>query len=645
MKNNQIESESSNPEQPPAVAPPEDQKLTLARPSKPEDRQEFYIPIHGFVWFYPEEVAVIDHSAFQRLATINQLGLAYLVYRGATHRRLEHSLGTVWVAQRMIEALTHNSRKIREVEVKDQWLVGAEPTETEIRFIRLAALLHDIGHLPFGHTFEDELHLLDKHDELGRLDRIFSQQNWHGERCPTLETIINTEFQKYLPSSLNEEFTASDLVKTIITKPLKNPTPAQKDEASKLEDRLAAAGLRVQMCRDVVGNTICADLLDYLHRDWFHVGKLRHFDERILHYMEIRTPYDNRAIAVGQQPAPSSADALVIAVGHWPKLRTDGVSAILELLESRYHLAEAVLFHRTKMTATGMLERAITLALPLQARRGEMKDDAVKKALEEWLVRHPEDALLPALREERGPFAKDSKQSSYSTAAARLSSQLLRRQLHNRILIVAYDEFIGADAPRIQNLYASGANAAANREQALCKLEDDFNIPRGRLTMYCPDPRMNKKLAEVRIFVDGEVYPFNEYEDPRDRGHRAAKLSAGHLSAQLDRFTSLWRICFFIDPETKDELGPDLVNVLARVIRAGVLLEHRPEENIEAVMRRIAGDAVKVKNFHRSGAAIVPLGTERRVARSARVSGTNVYPTGAPSLLSLLQDAGPVQNS
>src|SRR5688572_30989281 len=46
------------------------------------------------------------------------------------------------------------------------------------------------------------------------------------------------------------------------------------------------------------------------------------------------------------------------------------------------------------MTAPCMLERAISLALPAQARRGEMKDEAVKNAFEEWSVRHPEDALL-----------------------------------------------------------------------------------------------------------------------------------------------------------------------------------------------------------------------------------------------------------
>src|SRR5216683_509897 len=47
-------------------------------------------------------------------------------------------------------------------------------------------------------------------------------------------------------------------------------------------------GLRVSVCRDVVGNTICADLIDYLHRDWHHLGKPRFLDKRLVEYMELR---------------------------------------------------------------------------------------------------------------------------------------------------------------------------------------------------------------------------------------------------------------------------------------------------------------------------------------------------------------------
>ena len=73
-------------------------KLEKKRTTKAE-RQELFLPVSGFVWFYPEEVKVINHPAFQRLGRINQLGQAYLVFRGATHKRIEHALGAVHIAQ------------------------------------------------------------------------------------------------------------------------------------------------------------------------------------------------------------------------------------------------------------------------------------------------------------------------------------------------------------------------------------------------------------------------------------------------------------------------------------------------------------------------------------------------------------------
>lgn len=333
------------------------------QPSVSGDRQEFYLPVHGFVWFYPEEVEIINHPAFQRLDGLHQLGLAHLIYRGATHRRIEHALGTVYVAQRMIEAVADNSKKTGKgkADDKDQWLIGHEPTDVEVRLVRLAALLHDIGHVPFGHTFEDELHLLNKHDEEARLDKIFAKETWYGTKIIPLATLIDSLYEQYVPATILAEQNPSQLIKRILLKP---SAEADTKALTALEQGFGAAGFRTAICRDIVGNTICADLLDYLHRDWYHIGKERHFADRIFHYMEVRTPRSNASISLNDPPQPTAEDVFLVSVGNRPKLRTDGVSAILDLLESRYQLAEAVLFHRTKMTATAMLERAISLAVP-----------------------------------------------------------------------------------------------------------------------------------------------------------------------------------------------------------------------------------------------------------------------------------------
>src|SRR5882724_5418194 len=84
-----------------------------SRRSRKARRQEFFLPVTGFVWFYPEEVEVINHPAFQRLGRINQLGQAHLVFRGATHKRIEHVLGVVGIVQKMIAAVQLNIEKSR----------------------------------------------------------------------------------------------------------------------------------------------------------------------------------------------------------------------------------------------------------------------------------------------------------------------------------------------------------------------------------------------------------------------------------------------------------------------------------------------------------------------------------------------------
>lgn len=81
---------------------------------------------------------VIDHPVVQRLRHIRQLGMAELVYPGATHTRFSHSVGTAFLAQKMVDAL---ARK-RDVAPKDRLCIV------------LAALLHDVGHPCFSHQFE-----------------------------------------------------------------------------------------------------------------------------------------------------------------------------------------------------------------------------------------------------------------------------------------------------------------------------------------------------------------------------------------------------------------------------------------------------------------------------------------------------------
>ncbi len=91
-------------------------------------------PVHGPIELTDLERRILDSAPMQRLRHVRQLGLAHLVYPGAHHTRFEHSLGCLFLAQKMAHAIGLNEEKTRR--------------------LRLSALLHDVGHLAFSHDSE-----------------------------------------------------------------------------------------------------------------------------------------------------------------------------------------------------------------------------------------------------------------------------------------------------------------------------------------------------------------------------------------------------------------------------------------------------------------------------------------------------------
>lgn len=112
-------------------------------------------PVHRYISFSEVEKQVIDTGVFQRLRRIRQLAGAHLVYPSAQHTRFEHSLGTMHVAGYAGETLIAK---------------GYLDNEDKVQKLRLAALLHDIGHGPFSHLFEEVLELRrgSSHEDVGK---------------------------------------------------------------------------------------------------------------------------------------------------------------------------------------------------------------------------------------------------------------------------------------------------------------------------------------------------------------------------------------------------------------------------------------------------------------------------------------------
>lgn len=194
-----------------------------------ERSQKIYDAVHGFIRFNALERMLIDSEPFQRLHHIHQLGIAYIVYPGATHTRFEHSLGAMELATRILERITAKSFSLPDV---DYW--------TQI--IRLAALCHDLGHLPFSHDAEKELLGDSGHESWTRL-------------------AIESEHLQPLWIKLCERFGERDFVADLLKMAI------GEKKLLEMGKPLLFSPLESVLSQVVTGDFFGADRIDYLLRD------------------------------------------------------------------------------------------------------------------------------------------------------------------------------------------------------------------------------------------------------------------------------------------------------------------------------------------------------------------------------------------
>jgi HD superfamily phosphohydrolase len=488
-------------------------------------------------------------------------------------------VGAVHVAQQIVDHVNNNFPKTGNDHA--HWTtVEIDPHTT--RFIRLAALLHDVGHLPFGHTLEDELHHLKSHDGPDRLERVagipfpeheVDQAVVDPREKPeggwTLKALIDHLYKPYASA-----FGGLDPF-TVLTHIVAKPP---KDETKKKTWDEGARGLEgpmmLRVCQDIVGNTICADFLDYLYRDWYHIGKPMYYDRRLFQYMEVRKPVD-----LAEAPREPR---FVINVGGGERIRHDALTDILELLNARYKLAETVLFHRTKLALTGLLDRCL-LEIGDLYRYAKFADAKLIEDAEALLLNASDDGLVSVLEQlsgggdeiskkrideiiakERIALKDDTKDDSQGVLhEASISSQfetqrklvadligkLRNRQVYTLACKIRMSDFRGHKDPRLQELLRLYAEPR-RRLDYLRKMEALCELPPGTLVMNCPpDSSMNAKIAKVNLLIEDRVSPFDEYEE-------TGTLTHGALSAQVKRFYELWAASVYVSRQVWNERLP-----------------------------------------------------------------------------------------
>lgn len=258
-------------------------------------------PVHGDIYLTHEELALLDTREMQRLRGIKQLGSADLVFPGARHSRFEHSIGTVHLSQAIVDAVNRAAGDAP----REQLAIAPE----EARVIRIAALLHDITHIPFGHHVEDQAGLLHRHDTPYRFERMLGSSTEVGAKLAELGL-------------------ARDVLAVL------SPTDA--------------GGARVPpYWRQINSDTICSDILDYLQRDAYFTGLKIGIDPRLISHFKVDRASGN----------------LYIDLAKHSLLREDILSEIVRMLEARYYFSERVYYHHAKVAAGALIARAVELAL------------------------------------------------------------------------------------------------------------------------------------------------------------------------------------------------------------------------------------------------------------------------------------------
>jgi len=560
-------------------------------------------PVHGDIYLNRLEHLIINSRPMQRLRRVQQLGMAALVYPGATHTRFAHSLGALRAAQDLLDIVFDQRTDPHGVpDLFEEWqqLSSAQRQRqrAEVTVVaRLGAVLHDLGHIPFGHSIEDDLGSLRAHDKNeARFNFLWSQ----------------------LAEDLNAEM--GDAVATLIDGPLYTdlrPLILSKEESGDGQPIEAADVITYPFVADIVGNTICADLIDYLARDHLYCGLPMALGHRFM-----------SAFFVTPSSRTRLAERMALNIERDNRERTDIITELLKYLRYRYELTERVLVHHTKLAADAMVGKALDLWLsevqaeiaaadvqPSEEREADRSDATLetvpgdddqakaRKTVERRILAHGDDGLLEHLRDwasgrrDGGPEGADRDRLD---AIIALIDALLRRNLF-RLAGRSSTQQASAKA-----IYRDFGSPEQRRD-----LEQDAAHFAGidapwKIVLWVPPPDPRLKSADVLVFDGADVVEFANSE-----------LYAAHRGEDIYRdHGKLWAVSAYIDRSVDQ----------AQRQRAAVRLAQRMEVRWDREMEELGAkvlewpDLLAAREVCSNGnagreAELVKLAREQQVAR------------------------------
>lgn len=523
----------------------------------------FGVAVCGDVLLNKLEVDIVNTRDFQRLRKVRQLGSTYMVYPSAVHTRFEHSLGVLKQSDEIIRNIKNNLHSSEEEKT-------ITPAEEQI--VRLLALLHDIGHMPYGHTIEDEFGIFRSHDK--------HETRWEfllGEFSEIGQAII-----KHRGKEFHELF-----FKLI-----------------KCEKQFKKYNLETYaFLYDIVSNTVCADLLDYLNRDCFYTNLKLTYHPRFLNYFfigkreifENGDKYEERRIAIR-----------VYKKNNKKELRRDIISELIQLIRNRYYLGERVYYHHSKIMTGTLLAGAVLRAKssnsfePIKYENKELEnriklneDKETDKILYNIHLMGDEELVKYLIN--LPTKSKTQEQIKKVKGASALAKAYDERLKYRQILYKTKDGTEGLGIEDKFDTYPLNEGKAAknhiantlyyrfikygtaeeklNIEDNIC---DYLGMNSGDVLLYCPNFNMAMKLAKALIEDDKQ--------DLKELRNFQEESIMNECQQIVDKHQALWALRVFIHPKYMETDRENLNSLRVDLIKKyfnWILFSHTPEDEYE----------------------------------------------------------------